>query len=212
MSTCDTDAALLEGWADGDNAAGNRLLDRYFDRLLAFFGQRVDRDVEDLVQRTMMSCLSARASVRNASCFRAFLFRVARNELIDHYRRKDPMRESVEPDEGLCERTTPSQFAADRQQKAALSLALSKLELELQIVLALHYWEGMTHAELTETLALPLGTVKSRLRRAKAALREQLLTAAETAEVDRTLQSLTSWAQALREKDSSAPQGPPSTL
>lgn len=198
MSTADSDAALLEAWAAGDNAEGNRLLDRYFDRLLAFFGLRVNRDVEDLVQRTMMSCLASRASVRKASSFRAFLFSVARNELIDHYRRKDPIGECIEPDDAQCERTTPSQFAVGRQQKHALAISLSKLEVELQIVLALYYWEGMTHAELTETLALPLGTVKSRLRRAKAALRDQMLTAANARDVDGTLQSLTSWARALR--------------
>lgn len=198
MSTADSDAALLEAWAAGDNAEGNRLLDRYFDRLLAFFGLRVNRDVEDLVQRTMMSCLASRASVRKASSFRAFLFSVARNELIDHYRRKDPIGECIEPDDALCERTTPSQFAVGRQQKHALAVSLSKLEVELQIVLALYYWEGMTHAELTETLALPLGTVKSRLRRAKTALRDQMLTAIDARNVDGTLQSLTSWARALR--------------
>ncbi|MBL4688462.1 MAG: sigma-70 family RNA polymerase sigma factor [Nannocystaceae bacterium] len=198
MSTADSDAALLEAWAAGDNAEGNRLLDRYFDRLLAFFGLRVNRDVEDLVQRTMVSCLASRASVRKASSFRAFLFSVARNELIDHYRRKDPIGECIEPDDAQCERTTPSQFAVGRQQKHALAISLSKLEVELQIVLALYYWEGMTHAELTETLALPLGTVKSRLRRAKAALRDQMLTAANARDVDGTLQSLTSWARALR--------------
>lgn len=208
VSSGDSDAVLLEAWAVGDNIAGNRLLDRYFDRLLAFFGLRVDRDVEDLVQRTMMSCLASRASVRDTSSFRSFLFSIARNELIDHYRRKDPLAECVEPEDARCERTTPSQFAVGRQQKVALSIALSRLEVELQIVLALYYWEGMTHSELTETLRLPLGTVKSRLRRAKEALRQQMLEDADAHQVDGTLQSLASWARALREKGEGAATAP----
>ncbi len=53
--TSRTDVELLEAWDDGDSASGNALLERYFDRLLVFFGPRSDPDVEDLVQRTMLA-------------------------------------------------------------------------------------------------------------------------------------------------------------
>lgn len=208
MTDRETDATLLEGWAGGDKQAGNRLLERYFDRLLVFFGPRADGEVEDLVQRTMMSCLNARGSVREASSFRAFLFRTAKNELIDHYRRRDASREQAVSAELACERTTPSQFAIGREERDALARALTRLDLELQIVIALYYWEGATQAELTEILELPLGTVKSRLRRAKEALREHLLADAGSIAADATLQSLGAWAKRLQDHREAFASGP----
>ena len=199
-----TDAELLGAWDDGDSASGNTLLERYFDRLLVFFGPRSDPDVEDLVQRTMMSCVRSRARLRNASSFRAFLFTIAKNELIDHLRRRRPIADSAEVDELAGERTTPSQFAAEQEEKAALGRALMTLELDLQIVVALHYWEGMTQAELTEVLELPLGTVKSRLRRAKEGLRASLAADTTPPQADATLRSLGEWAAAMRDQQRTA--------
>jgi RNA polymerase sigma-70 factor (ECF subfamily) len=195
VSDLDDDAALLTAWSDGDADAGNRLLGRYFDRLLVFFGPRAERDVEDLVQRTMLSCVRARGSVQRASSFRAFLFTTAKHELIDHYRRRTHALPSAEPDEAVCDRTTPSQFAIGREQRRSLARALQTLDVDLQIVVALHYWEGMTNVELAETLEIPLGTVKSRLRRAKEALKESLLERGTGADADQTLASLDAWAQ-----------------
>lgn len=196
------DADLLEAWAAGDADAGNRLLSRYFDRLLVFFGPRAERDVEDLVQRTMLSCVRARATLERASSFRAFLFTTAKNELVDHYRRRKHALPLVEPDDAACERTTPSQFAAGREQRRALARALQSIDLDLQIVIALHYWEGMTTAELAETLEIPAGTVKSRLRRAKEALHERLREHQSAPEVDETLASLDRWARQVRDRAS----------
>jgi RNA polymerase sigma factor (sigma-70 family) len=198
------DATLLLAWAEGDADAGNRLLGRYFDRLLVFFGPRAERDVEDLVQRTMLSCVRARDSLERASSFRAFLFTTAKNELIDHYRRRSHALPLAEPDEAAADRTTPSQFAVDRQQRRALARALQSIDVDLQVVVALHYWEGMTNAELAETLEIPLGTVKSRLRRAKEALHARLLEQQPTALADETVASLDRWAAHVREQSSPA--------
>lgn len=198
MTDTDDDAALLNAWTDGDSAAGNRLLERYFERLRVFFGARAEGDVEDLVQRTLMSCVRARDSVQRASSFRAFLFTTAKHELIDHYRRRQIDVASPEPDDEASERTTPSQFAIRREQRRVLGVALRAIDVELQVVIALHYWEGMTTAELAETLEIPLGTVKSRLRRAKEALDEQLRGRLAAREVDETLVSLERWAERVR--------------
>lgn len=195
MTDADDDAALLAAWSNGDAGAGNRLLGRYFERLLVFFGPRAERDVEDLVQRTMLSCVRAHASVQKASSFRAFLFTTAKHELVDHYRRRASALPIAEPDDVVCERTTPSQFAIGREQRRTLARALQTLDVELQMIVALHYWEGMTNAELAETLEIPLGTVKSRLRRAKEALHERLVARSTVAEADVTLASLDAWAE-----------------
>ncbi len=196
MDAEETVADLLDAWSSGDDGAGNRLLERYFDRLLVFFGARSDVDVEDLVQRTMMSCLQARSKLRSASSFRAFLFTVARHELIDHRRRRDVVREEEAPSELVCERTTPSGFALARQRRHGLARALLRLGVEVQVAVALHYWEGMTHAELAEVLAIPLGTVKSRLRAARAELRTLLTQEGTAADAEATLESLGAWARA----------------
>lgn len=100
------------------------------------FGARADVDVEDLVQRTMMSCLQARSNLRTSTSFRAVLFAVARDELIDQRRRRDVVRQDEAPTELVCERTTRSGFALARQRKHRLARALLRLDLELQIATA----------------------------------------------------------------------------
>jgi RNA polymerase sigma-70 factor (ECF subfamily) len=69
---------------------------------------------------------------------------------------------------------SPSRFAAERQEQAQVLDALHRLPLDLQITLELHYWEEMTVAEIAVVLEIPVGTVKSRLHRARDRLRELL--------------------------------------
>ena len=82
------------------------------------------------------------------------------------------------------------------QRDAALLAALRNLPLELQLVLELHYWEGMSTAELAEVLELAQGTVKTRLFRARAQLRERM-GADPSPEVEAT-DDFDAWAQSLR--------------
>ena len=171
-----SDGELLRAWGAGDRAAGEELLARHFEAVVRFFQNKIDRDHDDLIQETFLGCLESRASFRGDGSFRAFLFGVAHNVLGKHLRRR--YREPAGLDfahVSLAEfGDSPSLvIAADRQQQMMLQ-ALRRIPLDHQVALELHYWEAMTAAEIGETLHVPVGTAKTRLRRAKQLLAAEL--------------------------------------
>lgn len=174
-----SDYELLRAWRADDAQAGNALVRRHFRPIFTFLRSKVPDHVDELVQTTFLACVEARDRIDDQRSFRAYLFGIARRQLIYHYRRKrrenerfDPMLESVH-DLG----SSPSQMAAIKQEQQLVLDALRRLPLDLQITLELHYWEGMTVAEVAEVLEVPAGTVKSRLHRAREQLRGKLVEA-----------------------------------
>ena len=127
------------------------------------------------MQRTFLACAEGAAGFRGQGTVRAYLFGIARNILYEHIRsrvrdgRADPdFRESalVDLSPGV------STVAARRADQRVLLRALQLVPLELQVLLELYYWEDMSVEELARVLDIPLGTVKSRLHRARKLLRE----------------------------------------
>ncbi len=169
------DHELLEAWRGGDRLAGDELFGRYFRSLFAFFAHKVPGNAEDLISRTMMACLQNIDRIQADGSFRGYLFGIARHELFGHYRRL-----RTEPDldfsvTSICDLgPTPSRMLVQHKTQKALLAALRALPLELQITIELHYWEGLSTAELSEALGIPRGTVKSRLRRAREAHAERV--------------------------------------
>jgi RNA polymerase sigma factor (sigma-70 family) len=170
------DHALLRAWRDGDAIAGDLLVRRHFDAIFGFLRAKVPEHVDELVQRTFLGCTEAVDRIDEGLSFRAYLFGIARRQLIYHFRRSrreaarfDPMLESV-----LDAGGTPSRVVAMRQEERVVLDALNALPLDLQIILELHYWEGMAVGEIGQVLEVPAGTVKSRLFRARERLRELL--------------------------------------
>lgn len=172
----DGDVELLHKWRDGDADAGRRLLERHFDGLYRFFSSKVQDEIDDLVQSTMLACVRYRDALAKSQSFKAYLFTIARNQLFRHLERIAPDRERLELGTVSMEDlgTTPSARVARAQEEGRLLMSLRQLPLDLQIVLELHYWEDLSTAELAEVLEIPQGTVKSRLRRAREQLGEAL--------------------------------------
>jgi RNA polymerase sigma factor (sigma-70 family) len=175
-SAAAADYELLTAWRDDDAESGNALVRRHFASVYTFLRSKAPEHVDELVQRTFLACVEAVERIDEDRSFRAYLFGIARRQLIYHYRsnrregdRFDPMLESV------CDvRGSPSQIAAMREEQQMVLDALQNLPLDLQITLELHYWEGMTVAEVGAVLEVPAGTIKSRLHRARELLRERL--------------------------------------
>ena len=174
MTDGPSDDALLLAWRGGDTRAGAVLVVRYSDDLLRFFQGKVDSGVEDLVQETLAGCVAATRDDQQVKSFRAYLFGIARHRLLDELRKRrrvviDPMEQSL-ADLG----TSPSARAARNDDRRVVQEALRSVPLDLQIVLELYYWEGVCASDLAGILAIPEGTVRSRIRRGKRLVRERI--------------------------------------
>lgn len=197
-----TDAQLLEIWAGGDADAGEVLFARHFEAVVRFFQNKLDRDHEDLIQKTFLGCLESRASFRGEGSFRAFLFGVARNVLGKHLRQRYQEPSSLDfAHVSVAELgSSPSQLVADDQRQQMMLIALRRIPLDHQIVLELHYWEMMTAQEVGQMLGVPVGTAKTRLRRAKQLLAAELSDlAAGATGAEPTQTRLDTWARQIRE-------------
>ena len=171
----DRDRELLDQWARGDSRAGNELMRRNVDALLRFFYGKAEGHSEDLVQATLLTCVEARDRFRGEGSFRSFMFGVARNVLLRHYRNVhnrrpiDPLASSIHD---LA--TSPSGAAIRMQQHELLRLALSHVPIDFQIALELHYFEGLSPAEIADVLEIEPPTVRTRLHRGRGHLRTAL--------------------------------------
>ena len=199
----DDDERLLRAWRDGDQEAGNALVDRHFSTVYRFFRSKVDDDVEDLTQRTFLASLEGLDRLRRDRDFRAYLLGIARRLLLRRFRDQairgryeNPMMVSAAELDG-----SPSQEVAAADERRLLLLGLRRIPLDLQICLELHYWEGMAVADIAEVLSVPPGTVKSRLHRAREQLRLRIQDMHEDANlVESTISDLARWAAGLKEQ------------
>jgi len=170
------DEALLQAWCDGDDAAGDQLLQSVFPRVYRFLFNKIGDDTGELVQQTMLACVENRHQMRGCINFEAYLLRMARNKLYDFLRKRHRSREEL-PGElpSVHELGCSPASMVGRQAKEAQVLAtLRTLPVDLQVVLELHYWSERSTREIADVLEVPVGTVKSRLRRAREHFEAQL--------------------------------------
>lgn len=171
-----TDADLLQAWADGNKSAGEELFERHFEAIARFFRNKLPADSqhEDLIQQTFLGCVEARDRFRGDASFRSFLFAIAHNQLGKHWRSRSRDRLDFQTISAFDIDASPSAVIARDQDHRKLLLALRRIPLDSQVALELHYWEAMTAAEIGEVLGMPLGTAKTRIRRAKQLLEAEL--------------------------------------
>ncbi|PCC70502.1 RNA polymerase sigma-70 factor, ECF subfamily [Nannocystis exedens] len=199
----DADLDLLRAWQAGDSGAGERLFRRHYKLVLRFFHNKAGAQAHDLVQRTFLGCLEARARIRGEVSFRAFLFGIARNVLFDHYRLARRDQEHLDFTTATAEdlRPTPSSLLGHAREVELLLRALRQIPLEAQIILEMYYWEGMRAHEIGEALEMPEPTVRTKIRRARLRL-EQVIQARQTVPALRqsTVEGLETWARRIRDE------------
>jgi RNA polymerase sigma factor (sigma-70 family) len=168
------DSELLECWAQGSLAAAAELIERHLPLLHRFFRNKVNCELDDLVQETLLYCLEARTNFRGEASFKTFVLAIARRRLFRYYA-SNKGRDLDFGVSSLCDLgTSPTDAIARNEEQYLLLSSLRRIPVEAQLVLELVYWENMDVAEIAEVLGVPLNTAYSRLRRARIALREKL--------------------------------------
>ncbi len=185
----------LARYQAGDAQAFRQLVECYRDRMVQFFYRLCwDRDrAEDLAQDLFLKLLLGSKRYRPEGKLVTFVYRVATNLWIDHYRQAKPRPrfhsydQALLPDEDRAPRefasaeATPVQHAAEHEEQAALRRAIERLTEPHRLVFELAVYQQLPYAEIGELLDIPVGTVKSRMHNAVAALKD-LLGAASTDE------------------------------
>jgi RNA polymerase sigma-70 factor (ECF subfamily) len=173
-----SDEALLTAYREGDDAALEALLARHAPSVHRF-GVKMCRDPEDardVMQDTLLAAARGLREFRGASSLSTWLFAIARSFCIKKRRRAretaplddDRVMDAASPLAG------PDEAAGDREIGAALEEAIRALEPGYREVLVLRDVEGLTAPEVGEVLGLGVDAVKSRLHRARVAVRDRL--------------------------------------
>lgn len=154
---------------DGSNDAFAELFDRYRPAIWGFFRRRVwDRErAEDLVQETFVALMKSAPRYEPRAPFRSFLFGIAFNLLAEERRKPRPVTSADE---------LPGLVAASANQDVVIHVrqAIASLDQIDRDVLLLREFETLSYAEIAAALEIPLNTVRSRLFRARMAVREKL--------------------------------------
>lgn len=195
-----SDAELLERWRTGEAAAGEALFQRHFDSVYGFFETKCPADADELVQTTFLACVkNARDQFRGDASFRTYLFTIARHEL--HHLLRTRQRRDAKLDFELSSImelvSTPGTKLARDQEHRQLVEALQHLPVEQQTLLELHYWEDLEIGALAEIFEAPAATIRTRLHRARNALRDRLAAVAPRAELD-SVETMDAWVRQAR--------------
>ena len=175
------DKPLIERSLRGDSAAFGQLVQNYQNRLfhtvLHVAGSR--EEAEDVVQETFVQAYLKLASFQGYSAFYTWLYRIAFNLAVTRRRRKkdevslDARREQ----QGFDPRDpaeAPGEQVLREERSSVIHAALAQLTEESRAVLVLREMEELDYEAIADILDLPLGTVRSRLHRARLQLRELL--------------------------------------
>lgn len=162
-----SDERLILDFQRGSREALEELFARYRQPLYAFFRRRLSRGdaAEDLTQQTFITLMRNGARYEPKSLFRTYLYGIAVN-LLSAERRKQA-RSSVEINRGSAEQAETSEVLWVRE-------ALCKLDSHDRELVMLREYEQLSYAEIAQLLNIPLNTVRSRLFRARVALKGHL--------------------------------------
>lgn len=184
----------LARYRDGDGQAFRQLVDAYRDRMLQFFFRLCwDRDrAEDLAQDLFLKLMLASKRYRPEGRMATFVYRCATNLWIDHYRAQKPRPRLLSYDQVMLPdddgpttvepagpALSPVQALADGEEKAALRRALERLTEPHRLVFELAVYQERPYGEISDLLQIPVGTVKSRMHNAIAALKLALTGSAD---------------------------------
>lgn len=183
----DTDKELVRQVQQGNKRAFDLLVLKYQRRIMRLLARMINdpAEVEDVAQETFIKAYRALPKFRGDSSFYTWLYRIAinsaRNWQAARQRRplalkeyKNDEGETFSPEDTLTDSNTPELELASRQVAHTVNCAIEQLAPELRTAILLREIEGLSYEEIAQAMDCPIGTVRSRIYRAREAIAKEL--------------------------------------
>lgn len=186
-----TDEQLFQRYTDGDEQGFRVLMERYEPRIQGFLRKRLNDEerVEDLTQDTFLRIHRARESYDPSRKFSTWIHTIANNLLKNEFRNRSRRRETVfselrpetsssgapaRPVEFESGGTDPEQDTYRSELREAIDTAIGRMDEHHRLPFVMREVEDLSYEEIAEVIGIPVGTVKSRLNRARNSFRSLL--------------------------------------
>jgi len=186
-----SDEQLFLRYTDGDEQGFQILMDRYEPRIQGFLRKRLNDEerVEDLTQDTFLRIHRARESYDPSRKFSTWIHTIANNLLKNEFRNRSRRRETVfselrpenspgggpsRPVEFQAEGSDPEHETYRSELREAIDTAIEKMDEHHRIPFVMREVDDLSYDEIAEAIGIPVGTVKSRLNRARNSFRSLL--------------------------------------
>ena len=181
------DKQLVERVKRGDKRAFDLLILKYQHKIISIVGRYLgdQNDVQDVSQETFIKAYRAIPNFRGESAFYTWLYRIAvntaKNHLVSKSRR--PPNIDVDIDDGefqnnsavLRDNESPQASLATRQMEQVIFRSIENLPSELRIAVTLREFDGLSYEEIAKIMNCPVGTVRSRIFRAREAIEKKIM-------------------------------------
>jgi len=187
VSERDIDQQLVERVQRGDKAAFNLLVVKYQRKIFRLLSRliRDQAEIEDVAQEAFIKAYRALANFRGDSAFYTWLYRIAintaKNYLVSQGRRAPTSTpsdiedaETFDDSDHLRDLNTPDSMLVTKQVGEAVNRAIDRLPEDLRTAIVLRELEGLSYEEIAESMQCPIGTVRSRIFRAREAIATEL--------------------------------------
>jgi len=187
MSDREIDLQLVERVRQGDQRAFGILVEKYQRKRIRLLSRMVrdQHEIEDIAQEAFIKAYRALPQFRGDAAFYTWLYRIAVNTAKNYLSSRgramqtvsdQAMNDDDEPDERLVaqEIGNPETELLSKQVAIAINQAVDDLPEELRQAITLREIEGLSYEEIAETMACPIGTVRSRIFRAREAISAKL--------------------------------------
>ena len=187
MSERDVDAKLVARVQAGDKAAFDLLVLKYQRKILRLLSRmlRDQSEIEDVMQEAFIKAYRALPQFRGDSAFYTWLYRIAintaRNWMASQSRRPSSPSlhqsedgETFDEIDNLTDNNTPESLLASREIAESVNESIQALPAELRMAIVLREIEGLSYEEIAQAMGCPIGTVRSRIFRAREAIATKL--------------------------------------